>query len=159
MTPARIRWALHCIYALAVLLKVATGLLLTEPDLRAKLLGGYGREIMEVHMWSSWFFLGAPLLALVLAARPLLWDLRWRLRRPGGITWQKIHVVVTLSAGVILSLTGVLLWLDLGLPHAYTDPMLEVHDALIWVVIAALSAHLVAARRKILLRTRQMLRF
>ena len=157
MTPPRIRFALHLVYALAVLVKVASGLLLTEPDLRAKLVGGYGREIMEIHMWSSWFFLGAPLLALALAARPLLRDLRRRLARPNGITWSKLHIVVTLSAGIILSLTGVLLWVDLELPHAFVDPMIELHDLLIWVVIAALSVHLVAARRKILLRTHRLL--
>ncbi len=157
MTPARIRFALHLLYALAVLVKLASGLLLTEPDLRAKLLGGYGREIMSIHLWSGWVFLGAPLLALALAARPLLQDLRRRLGRPGGITWSKTHMVVTLSAGIILSLTGLLLWLDTGLPLAVIDLMLELHDVLIWLVIAALSAHLVAARRKILLRTRRLL--
>ena len=159
MNLVRIRWALHLVYALSVLVKVASGLLLTEPDLRAKLVGGYGREILDIHLWSGWVFLGAPLLAIALAARPLLRDLQWRLGRPDGITWRKIHIVVTLSVGIILSLTGVLLWLDLGLPLAFTDPMLEVHDVLIWVVIAALSAHLVAARRKILVRTRQLLGF
>jgi len=157
MTPARIRFALHLIYALAVLVKVASGLLLTEPDLRAKLVGGYGREIMDIHLWSGWVFLGAPLLALALAAHPLLRDLRWRLGQPNGITWRKIHIVVTLSAGIILSLTGVLLWLDLELPLAFSDLMLELHDVLIWVVIAALSVHLFAARHKILLRTRRLL--
>ncbi|MBW1685208.1 MAG: cytochrome b/b6 domain-containing protein [Deltaproteobacteria bacterium] len=157
MTPARIRFGLHLVYAFAVLVKVASGLLLTEPDLRAKLVGGYGREIMDIHLWSGWVFLGAPLLALALAARPLLRDLRRRLERPDGITWRKIHIVVTLSAGIILSLTGVLLWPDLELPHAFADLMLEVHDLLIWAVIAALSAHLIAARRKILLRTRRIL--
>jgi cytochrome b subunit of formate dehydrogenase len=156
MSPVRIRRALHLIYALAVLVKVVSGLLLTEPDLRAKLVGGYGREIMDIHLWSGWVFLGAPLLALALAARPLLGDLKRRLGPPGGITWRKIHTCVTLSLGIILSLTGVLLWLDLGLPLAFADLMLEVHDLLIWVVIAALSAHLVAARRKILRRTRQI---
>jgi cytochrome b subunit of formate dehydrogenase len=158
MTPARIRWALHCIYALALLVKVASGLLLTEPDLRARLVGGYGRQIMDIHLWSSWFFLGAPLLALALAGRPLLRDLRRRLQRPRRITWQKIHIVVTLGAGIILSLTGVLLWLDLELPRASVDLMIELHDLLIWLVIAALAVHLVAARRKILRRTRWILR-
>jgi hypothetical protein len=157
MSPARIRFALHLSFALAVLVKLASGLLLTEPDLRAKLVGGYGREIMDIHLWSGWVFLGAPLLALALAARPLLRDLRRRLERPGGITWRKTHIVVTLSAGIILSLTGVLLWLDLGLPLTFADLILELHDVLIWLVIAVLSAHLVAARRKILLRTRRLL--
>jgi cytochrome b subunit of formate dehydrogenase len=157
MSPVRIRRVLHLVYALAVLVKVASGLLLTEPDLRAKLVGGYGRAIMDIHLWSGWIFLGAPLLALALAARPLLRDLRRRLGPPGGITWRKIHIVVTLSVGIILSLTGALLWLDLDLPLALTDLMLEVHDVLIWVVIAALSAHLFAARRKILVRARQIL--
>ena len=156
MNPAFIRRALHLVYALAVLVKVVSGLLLTEPDLRARLVGGYGREIMEIHLWSGWVFLGAPLLALALAARPLLRDLRRRLGPPGGITWRKIHIVVTLSLGISLSVSGVLLWLDLGLPLAFSDLMLDVHDLLIWAVIAVLSAHLVAARRKILRRTRQI---
>jgi hypothetical protein len=156
MSLVRIRWALHLVFAGSVLVKVASGLLLTEPDLRARLLGGYGREIMDVHLWSGWVFLGAPLLALVFAARPLLRDLQWRLGRPDGFTWRKLHLIVTIGLGIVLSVTGVLLWVDLGLPLAFGDLMLEVHDVLIWVVIAVLAVHLFAARRRLLVRTRQV---
>ena len=71
------------------LLLLASGLLLTEPDLRAKLVGGYGREIMEIHLWSGWVFLGAPLLALALAPHPLL-RVRWLNRsRSRRRQWQR----------------------------------------------------------------------
>jgi hypothetical protein len=119
-------------------------------------VGGYGRQIMDIHLWSGWLFLGAPLLALALAARPLLRDLSLRLSRPDGITWRKIHIVVTLGVGIVLSLTGLLLWLDPGLPRSVSDLMLDVHDLLIWLVIATLVLHLTATRRRILLRTRQI---
>jgi cytochrome b subunit of formate dehydrogenase len=157
MSPVGIRQALHHIYTLVSLVLIATGLLLAEPDLRARLVGGYGRQILDLHLWAGWVFLGVPLLALVLAARPLLRDLWRRLGPPDGITWRKIHIVFSLVTGIVFAATGVLLWLNPRLPLAVIDVMLEIHEVFMWLMIVALAVHLVAAWRKTVTRTREIL--
>ncbi|MBW2272083.1 MAG: cytochrome b/b6 domain-containing protein [Deltaproteobacteria bacterium] len=156
MSPVGIRQALHHLYTAALLLLFATGLLLAQPDLRGSLVGGYGREILDIHLWVGWVFLGLPLLALLLAARPLLRDLLRRLGPPDGITWRKVHIALTLAAGLVLAATGLVLWLDSGFPLAVSDVAVEVHEIVSYLVIAILGLHLVAARRKIAVRTREI---
>ena len=75
MTPGAVRRALHAAHALTSVLLIATGLLLWDPDLRARFVGGYGREILEAHLWVGALLLGAPILAGLLAGRVLLRDL------------------------------------------------------------------------------------
>jgi cytochrome b subunit of formate dehydrogenase len=157
MSPSGIRRALHHAYTLATLVLLVTGALLAWPDLRALAVGGYGREIWQLHLWAGWAFLAVPVLAVGAAARPLLRDFRRRLGPPDGVTWRKVHTIATLAAGILLGLSGLLLWLDAGLPIAVIDAALAVHQALSWFVVAALLAHLVAARRKIAVRTGEIL--
>ena len=121
MSLVAIRRAFHHLYTLAALLLIATGLLLAEPDLRARLVGGYGREILDLHIWVGVGFIVIPVLALLAAARPLGRHLRRRLGPPDGVTWRKIHTVFTLVAGAALGLSGLLLWLDPGMPLALVD--------------------------------------
>jgi cytochrome b subunit of formate dehydrogenase len=155
MSPTAIRQAIHHIYTLLALVLLATGALLTWPDLRAQVIGGYGREILDVHLWAGWVMLGTPAL-LLLAARPIWRDLLRRLGRPDGITWRKINSVLSLAAGVLLAVSGVLLWLDLGLSLAVIDAALFVHQALSWLILGALAVHIVAAWRKTVVRTREI---
>ena len=157
MSLVAIRRAFHHLYTLAALLLIATGLLLAEPDLRARLVGGYGREILDLHIWVGVGFVAVPALALLLAARPLWRDLRRRLGPPDGVTWRKVHTVFTLAAGAALGLTGLLLWLVPEMPLAAVDTLLTVHEWTMWPVIAALVAHVVVAWRKTVARTREIL--
>jgi cytochrome b subunit of formate dehydrogenase len=157
MSLVAIRRALHHLYTLVTLLLIVTGLLLSEPDLRARLVGGYGREILDLHIWVGVGFVVIPVLALLAAARPLGRDLRRRLGPPDGVTWRKVHTVFTLVAGAALGLSGVLLWLDPGMPLAVVDILLVVHEWTMWPLIAALAAHLVLAWRKTVARTREIL--
>jgi hypothetical protein len=157
MSPVGIRQALHHLYTLALLLLFMTGLLLGLPDLRARVVGGYGREILDIHLWVGWFFLGLPVLVLLLAARPLLRDLLRRLGPPDGVTWRKVHTVLTLVAGLTLGATGLVLWLDWAFSLVMTDVAVEVHEILSYLVIGILVLHLVAARRKIVARGREIL--
>ena len=156
MSPIGIRRAVHHVYTVVGIVLLATGALLAWPDLRAQVIGGYGRETLDVHLWAGWIMLATPVLAL-LALRPIWCDLVRRLGPPDGITWRKINIVLTLVAAVALAGSGVLLWLDRGLSVAVIDAALFVHDALSWLILAALVVHVVAAWRKIVVRTREIL--
>lgn len=154
MNLAWVRRGLHATHALTSLILLATGVLLWEPDLRARLVGGFGREILQAHMWAGWVFIAAPGLAGLLAARLLLGDLTRRLGPPDGLTWKKFHIVTSLVLGGVLSATGVLLWIDLDLSVAWLDRLADLHLAATWVLAATLPLHLFSARRKILARIR-----
>jgi cytochrome b subunit of formate dehydrogenase len=138
----------------ATLVLLATGFLIQWPDLRAQVVGGYGRELAEVHVWMGWAFAAAPALALALASRPLLDDLGRRLGSQEPLSWRKAHVVITLVAGALLTLTGIALWVLGALPVALLDASLEVHIWATWVLAISLPVHLVVARRKIVERVR-----
>lgn len=152
-----VRHTLHHVYAFSAILLMLTGLLLTLPDLRARLIGGYGREILDVHLWAGWIFLAAPLLALALAWRLLLAHLRERWSARPGLWWRRIHLASVLGAGLGLGGSGVVLWWDPGLPRSAADMVADTHEILSWFVIFELGAHLIAARRKIVERTVDLL--
>jgi hypothetical protein len=153
MSPAAARRLLHTSHGVTSLALIATGFLILWPDLRARLLGGYGRELAQVHLGLGWAFAVAPLLALG-AARALFEDLRRRLGPPEGITWQKLHIGITLAASALLTASGIVLGHLPDLPLAVQDASLDAHIWATWVVAASLPLHLVAARRKIAERVR-----
>ena len=158
MTASLVRRSLHAAHAAVSLLLLATGLLLGSPDLRARLLGGYGREVAEWHDFGAMAFLAAPAFALLLAARPLATDLRARLGPPDGLTWRKLHIGLTLALSALLSASGVVLWVAAALPTSAYDRALSVHLAAAWGLAVTLPLHLFAARRKIAGRAREILR-
>jgi hypothetical protein len=145
----------HAAGALGLL---ATGVLLGAPDLRATLLGGYGREVAAWHDAGAYLFLAAPVLAAALAARPLLADLRARLGPPDGLTWRKLHIVLTLALSACLSASGLVLWAGEAVGAALYDGALVLHLAAAWARGVTLPLHLVAARRKLVARAREILR-
>ncbi|HET9063000.1 MAG TPA: cytochrome b/b6 domain-containing protein [Candidatus Binatia bacterium] len=155
--PALVRHALHHVYAATAIVLMVTGVFLTLPDLRARLIGGYGREILDLHLWAGWLLLAAPPAALLLGHRDLLVALRERLS--DGRTWRRFHMASVLIAGFLLGLTGVVLWLDLELSRTLADLVSNVHEWLSWFVIAELCVHVVAAWRKTYERTRMLLGF
>jgi cytochrome b subunit of formate dehydrogenase len=73
------------------------------------------------------------------------------------MSWRKAHVLITLVAGALLTLTGIALWVPRSLPLALLDASLEVHIWATWVFAASLPVHLVVARRKIVERVRMAL--
>lgn len=156
MTPARLRRALHTAHVIATLVLLATGFLVEWPELRARLIGGYGPQIARVHRWAGVAFIAAPALALLVAARPLMRDLLRRLGPPDPVNWRKIHIVTSLLLGVALSVSGVLLWVDAGLPLAALDATLTVHIVATWALAVSIPVHLAAARRKIVSRCREI---
>lgn len=147
LAPATARRGLHALHTLASLALVGTGLLIQWPELRARVLGGYGRELALLHEQSALVFLAAPALALAFAGRALARDASARLRRP-HLTWRKTHLVLSVALSLALSVSGVAMWIDAG-PLWLLDAATQVHVWTTWAFLAALAAHLVAARRKI----------
>lgn len=142
------RRLLHATHAAATLLLLATGLLILSPDLRARLVGGYGRQIAELHGLFGWAFVLVPAVALLPARRALLADLRERLGRqsprPG---WPRLHLLVTLAASAAAGVTGLALLADL--PAALFDAARAVHVAAHYALLGSLPLHLFLARRAI----------
>ena len=158
MSPVGIRQALHHVHSVSAIVLMATGIFLTLPDLRAWLIGGYGRQILDIHMWAGWIFIAAPPVALALGARKLVRFAQLRLGAAGGMSWRKIHIVSSLLAAFLLGVSGVVMWWDpIQMPRWLSDVAIDMHIWLSWFVIAELVLHLVAARRPIVQRTREWL--
>lgn len=154
MRLPRVRRGLHGVHALATLALLATGLLLWSPELRGRAVGGYGRSILEIHLWTGLAFLAAPGLALLLAGRALLADARRRLAPPGLAPWRAFHLALTLAAGALLGASGLVLGFDTGVPLAVWDAARASHLWATWAMAAALPVHLVLAARALVSRYR-----
>ena len=156
--PGIVRRWLHHVQAVAVLALLASGWMIGDPDLRGRLVGGYGREILRVHLWVGWVLLAAPVLALTLAARPLLRDAARRLGPPDPFwAWRKVHLAATTALSAALCASGVLLWADVELPRGWLDATLAVHLSATWALAASIPLHLFMARGKIAARAGELL--
>jgi cytochrome b subunit of formate dehydrogenase len=144
-----VRRGLHSLHAATSLLLVASGLLIEWPDLRSRLVGGYGQEIAEWHLWLGLAFAGAPLLALAVRARRLLGDLALRLGPPYPFGWKKLHIAASIALSALVTASGLVLWLDPPLPRAAWDAALWTHIVTAWAITVAIPVHLVVARRRI----------
>jgi len=153
MGPTTVRRLIHTAHGVTTLALLATGFLIQWPDLRALVVGGYGRELAQYHLWFGWAFAAAPLLALTATGTHFA-DLRERLGPPDPITWRKLHIVITGVGSALLTATGILLWGFDDLPLIVQDVALEIHIWATWVLTASLPIHLVVARRKIVERVR-----
>lgn len=153
MTPAAVRSALHHGYAATALALAATGWLIGDPEARGRLLGGFGRELLDAHLALGLALVALPLAALGLAGRPLLAELRRRLGPPDPPwAWRKAHLATTLLLGSLLGVSGFVLWLFSDLPLRTYDAVLAVHQVCTWILVLLLPVHLVAARRRIAAR-------
>jgi cytochrome b subunit of formate dehydrogenase len=157
MNPATARRLLHGAHAAATLVLLATGFLIEWPELRGRLVGGYGRELGRIHVWIGWAFAAAPAVALLAAARPLLTDVRARLGPPNPIGWRKLHIVISLAASGLLVVSGIVLWWPSEVRLPLLDACLAIHIGCTWLLAATLPLHLVAARAKIAERIRHPL--
>lgn len=156
--PGNVRRWLHHVQAIAVIVLLATGWMIGDPDLRGRFVGGYGREILEAHLWVGLVLLAAPVLALGMAAGPLLGDAARRLGPPDPVwAWRKVHLSTTAALSLALSASGVLLWADLELPRGWLDTNLTIHLFATWVLAASIPLHLFKARRKIAARAGELL--
>ena len=154
LAPAHVRRALHATHAVATVVLLATGLLLEFPELRSFTIGGYGRSIVSIHLVAGVAFALLPMIALLLASAALIEDLRRRLGPPDPWRWRKSHIVGSLIAVALLSVSGAVMWADADLPIAVGDASRAVHVALTALVGISLPIHLVLARRKIVERVK-----
>jgi cytochrome b subunit of formate dehydrogenase len=157
ISPTRVRRTLHATHAAATLALLATGLFLEFPELRSVAVGGYGHRIASIHLFAGASFVVLPLVALALARSALIEDLRLRLGPPDPWRWRKSHIVSSLVAVTLLSLSGIVMWTDERLPSAVGDAARLAHVALTVLIGASLCVHLVVARRKIVARVRRSL--
>ncbi|CAG0985326.1 hypothetical protein MYXO_02096 [Myxococcaceae bacterium] len=157
MSAALIRRMLHGVHAVATLLLLATGVVIYWPELRTAMIGGYGQRVLDIHLIAGALFIVSVIAAGAAAGAPLLEDLRRRLGPPDPWGWRKTHIVLALAVSAGLSISGVVLWLDVALPRFAFDAAHWVHDLLTIVIALALVVHLVASRRKIVSRVREWL--
>lgn len=155
MSPATVRHALHATHAVATLALLGTGLLLEFPELRARSVGGYGRRIVEIHLWAGAAYAALPLAALALPHRELFAELRGRLGPPALGSWRKGNMAALLLASILLALTGLILWRDGWFPLVVGDVSRSLHVALTIVVVVALPIHVLAVRKKLGVRARK----
>lgn len=146
---ARVRRATHAVHAVTSLVLIATGLLIEWPDLRARLIGGYGLQLSAAHRWTGAVFALAPVLAAAVAGRPLVRDLQSRLGPGDRLSWRRAHAVGTGLLTLLLAGTGAVLWVAPDVSLAILDATAQVHLVSTWLVIASLPVHLFAARLRI----------
>lgn len=148
------RW-LHITYALVVLLLVATGLPIQFPDLRARLVGGYGRSIATVHEWGGVAMLALPLLALAWAPSWATTSFRLRARHRRDLGLHAANLWFTLLSGMLLIATGFIMWMPDRLPLPLVDNSAQLHAAASWALYVMLPVHLLVTRQRIWAATRE----
>ncbi len=158
MKPARIRRLVHDTNATAALVLLLSGILISYPDLRAMLLGGYGNQLSDIHIWAGWTFAVVPLLGFFYKRKEIAANLQRRLRSGRKNMLRRAHLAGSLLCGTIFAITGIVMWWETGVPLIVLDSMLEVHIWLAWLMGATLLAHIYSARRGIIGRTRQFFR-
>jgi hypothetical protein len=151
-SPAGLRRLLHLTNALVSLALIGTGLLITYPDVRGQLIGGYGLQLANWHRMAAIAFLVAPVLVLALAPFSLVRELPRRLRVSQSNVWRRAHLLSFLVTWVTLAVSGGFLWFEVGLSNAVSDATRMAHNIATWLVIVSLPVHLYAARRKIAYR-------
>ena len=150
------RRVLHAVNAIVSLALLGTGFLIEFPELRARLVGGYGFQIAQWHLWLGWLFMAVPAIALLLSGRHLARHFFTFLGPPDGVTARKVVALANLTGGILLAVSGILLWLDENLPLALSDASLTVHIAFTWMLAALIPVHIFLARRRIGLRLLQI---
>ncbi len=144
------RWV-HRISGTAVLVLLVTGTLVTLPDLRTAVIGGQGRILSDIHLWIGLAFVLAPLMGLLYSKGSIIKNIARRLLDSSKIHWRRIHPSTALISGMMMCLTGPIMWLDSiwEYPVIVMDGVFLVHLTFAWVLGLALPMHLVMARRGI----------
>lgn len=154
MKPAKIRRWIHDVYAGVAVALLITGGFLTFPDARAQLLKAYGYYIPDLHIWAGWLFIAIPIAGACYRGRENWDNLRRRMFHDRKIQWRQIHLSGTWVAGLTFAISGVVIWWEKGIPLFIVDAMFAIHLWLAWVFFFATLYHLIAARRAIIVRTK-----
>ena len=139
---------LHATYALVVFVLVATGLPIQFPDLRARLIGGYGRSIATVHEWAGAAMLVVPALVLVAAPRRALNTVAFLSYRTANLRLHAVNLWFTLIAGAGFVVSGFLLWAQASLPDSVLDASAGVHRGLSYVLYVMVPVHIIVGRKR-----------
>jgi len=147
--PWRSYGRLHLAYSLVVLVLIATGLPIQFPDLRASLVGGYGRTLATVHEWAGVALLAVPVLAVVAAPGDALETIQIRSWRRDNLRLHAVNLWFTLVSGAVFVATGFIMWLQAGLPDGVVDAATEIHAALSYALYVMVPLHVITARERI----------
>ncbi len=154
MKPKSVRSWLHNTNVTLAIILTLTGAFIMFPDLRAAVIGGYGRELGVVHLWVGWAFILFPL-GFLLKSKMLWQDTMRRLTPKTPVKWRKINLGFTLAFVALINITGLVLWLDEWVSLFVLDAALWVHQALTYIFMGTFAVHLWASRRGIMTRLRQ----
>ena len=163
MKPAKIRGWLHILYAILAFILTVSGLLITFPDIRSKLIGGYGRYLSDIHVWVGWMIILLPIPVFLLTPKPMIDYSKRKLSLKSPFRWAKVNLSFTMISAIIFSVTGILIWVDNGsmgidvqIPFIVVDIAIKIHNYLTWILIAAVLLHLFFARRVIWAKTKRI---
>ncbi len=144
---ARYRWV-HAIYAAIVLVLIATAIPIQFPDLRASLIGGYGRSFATVHDWAGVAMLALPVVVFAATPRRALETIVIRSYRREHFRLHAVNLWFTLVSGLLFAVTGFLMWFPAQLPDAVVDASADVHSTLSYVLYVVVPLHLVIASKR-----------
>jgi len=150
---ARYRWV-HAIYAVIVTVLIASAIPIQFPDLRASLIGGYGRSFATVHEWAGVAMLTLPVIVFGATPRRALETIWIRSYRRDHLRWHAINLWFTLVSGLLFIVSGFLMWFPGRLSDAVVDTAADVHSTFSYVLYIMVPLHLIIASK----RTWQVLR-
>ena len=131
----------HAANALTTIGLIFTGFLITYPDLRAQLIGGYALQLAEWHRLMALAFMAMPVAWVLKTPTELLQTVSWHLRSTWLDLWRKAHYGICLVASAILVVTGTVLWLDIEVSHTTLDATVGAHVVSTWVVFLTIPLH------------------
>lgn len=142
MSPRVARPLLHTVHLLTFAILLGTGLLIFLPALREIVTGGYSLWIRAVHRWGGVAFVALP--ALVIARS----GLRALAPERDGTAALRVllrgaHVAVTVAMGLVLTVTGFVVWGKRTFSEEIVDASLSVHGWLTYAAMVLVALHLV----------------
>lgn len=152
MTPYETRRWVHRFVGSAALVLISSGTLVTLPDFRTATIGGHGQLLSAVHMWLGFIFIASPLVALLVAGKTIMENLKKRIIDAEQMSWRRFHLSLTLCSGTLMASTGAVLLFDslvAELPIVMMDVLFWFHLAGAWILGLTLPVHLWMARKGI----------
>ena len=143
------RW-LHGCYAVLILALVATALPIQFPDLRAKLIGGYGTTIATIHEWLGVTMAALPVVFLAVAPARAWRTARARGRRRRWLGIHAFNLWFTLVSGLVFVSSGFAIWFQEFLADPLVDISYSLHVAFSWVLYVLIPLHLASAASRAL---------
>jgi len=135
----------HFFYGAVVLGLVATGVLIQFPDLRAKLIGGYGQLLAAWHEWLGVAMVAIPVAAFALGPSAAIETVQLRSWRRDKLGFHALNLWFTIVSGVVFIVTGFVLWFAGSFPDAAVDWSYDLHDWFSYALYVLLPLHVVTS--------------